>query len=108
MFLSRHTLPLEYSAQIDKDTGTWTGEARVPMDYFPPDVSLFNAYAIHGTGEGRKYEALYEVSGPQADFHRIEKFQPADFTEIMPGNRGSQLSSLWRVAIEEDKLKKKD
>ena len=104
----RHTLPLEYTAEIDRDTGTWTGEARIPMDYFPPDVSLFNAYAIHGTGEERKYEALYEVSGPQADFHRIDKFQPADFKDIMPGNRGSGLSSLWRVAIEEDKLKKKD
>ena len=78
------------------------------MAYFPPDVTLFNAYAIHGTGEERKYEALYEVSGPQADFHRIEKFQPADFKDIMPGNKGSELSSLWRVAIEEDKLKEKD
>ena len=70
----RHTLPLEYSASIDHAAGVWTGEARIPGDYFPPDVTLFNAYAIHGTGEGRAYEALYESSGPQADFHRSHKY----------------------------------
>ena len=66
----RHTLPLEFSASIDHNAGVWTGEARIPADYFPPNVTLFNAYAIHGTGEDRAYEALYESSGPQADFHR--------------------------------------
>ena len=70
----RHTLPLEYSASIDHAAGVWTGEARIPGDYFPPDVTLFNAYAIHGTGEDRAYEALYESSGPQADFHRSHKY----------------------------------
>ena len=66
----RHTLPLEYSASIDNSTNTWSGEARIPKEYFPPDVSLYNAYAIHGTGHDRVYEALYESSGPQPDFHR--------------------------------------
>ena len=55
---------------INNETMTWTGEARIPADYFPPEVTLFNAYAIHGTADDRKYEALYESSGPQADFHR--------------------------------------
>ena len=68
--ICRHTLPLEYRASIDNNTGLWTGHARIPGDYFPPDVTLFNAYAIHGTGEDRVYEALYESSGPQPDFHR--------------------------------------
>ena len=63
-------MPLEYTATINRETKTWSGEARVPLSYFPPDVTLFNAYAIHGTGEERKYEALFEVSGPQPDFHR--------------------------------------
>ena len=70
----RHTLPLEYSASIDQAAGVWRGEARIPGDYFPPDVTLFNAYAIHGTGADRAYEALYESSGPQADFHRSNIF----------------------------------
>ena len=66
----RHTLPLAYRARIDHAAGVWAGEARIPADYFPPNVTLFNAYAIHGAGEDRAYEALYESSGPQADFHR--------------------------------------
>ena len=104
----------------------WRGEARLPRDYFPPDVTLFNAYAIHGTQDtDRFYEALYESSGPQPDFHRcvnndmfyvktysmlhtlkfrLEKFQPIDFSKILPTNAGSELSSLWRVSIEESKL----
>ena len=71
-------------------------------------MTLFNAYAIHGTEEERKYEALFEVSGPQPDFHRIEKFQPLDFSQIMPGNKGGELSALWRISIEEDKVKNKE
>ena len=100
-------MPLEYTAAINRETKTWSGEARIPLDYFPPDVSLFNAFAIHGSGEQRKYEALFEVPGPQPDFHRIDKFQPVNFSAIMPGNKGGQLSALWRVSIEEDKLKNK-
>ena len=51
--LSRHSLPLDYSAEINRDSKSWIGRARIPTSYFPPDVSLFNAYAIHGTGEER-------------------------------------------------------
>jgi len=104
----KHTLPLEYSATINNETMTWTGEARIPADYFPPEVTLFNAYAIHGTADDRKYEALYESSGPQADFHRLEKFQPIEFSELLPSNKGSELSSLWKVSIEESELAKQD
>ena len=102
----RHTLPLEYSATINNSTGTWSGKARIPADYFPPDVTLFNAYAIHGTGDERKYEALYESSGPQPDFHRLEKFQPIDFSKLQPKNKDSELSALWRVSIEESEMAK--
>ena len=105
-FMFRHTLPLEYSASISNSTGTWTGRARIPANYFPPDVTLFNAYAIHGTGDGRIYEALYESSGPQPDFHRLEKFQPIEFSRLLPNNKGSELSALWRVSIEESELAK--
>ena len=44
---------MDYSASIIEDKKVWTGFARVPVDYFPPNISLFNAYAIHGTGDGR-------------------------------------------------------
>ena len=35
------------------------GEAVIPREYFPPGVTKFNAYAIHGEDEDRIYEALY-------------------------------------------------
>ena len=52
-------LPLEFKSTIDG--GQWQGEAIIPASYFPPKVNKFNAYAIHGEGDGRVYEALYPV-----------------------------------------------
>ena len=49
----RHSLPMDYSAKIDEERKMWTGIARVPADYFPPNVNRWNAYAIHGTDESR-------------------------------------------------------
>ena len=57
-------LPLEFSVKIE--TNVWQGEATLPHTYFPPCVSKFNAYAIHGSKEKRMYEALYPVK--QGDF----------------------------------------
>eukprot|EP00092_Neocalanus_flemingeri_P007627 GFUD01008231.1.p1 GENE.GFUD01008231.1~~GFUD01008231.1.p1 ORF type:complete len:1056 (+),score=227.00 GFUD01008231.1:78-3170(+) len=104
----KHSLPLDYSAVIDKVAKSWTGTARIPVSYFPPDVSLFNAYAIHGTGEDRVYEALYEVSGPQADFHRLNKFQEIDLSTLIPGNKGAKLPAIWEMSIAESNLGNQD
>lgn len=104
----KHSLPLDYTAVIDRVTNSWTGTARIPTSYFPPDVSLFNAYAIHGTGEDRVYEALYEVSGPQADFHRIEKFQKIEFDKLIPENKGAKLPAIWEMSIAESMMGKHD
>jgi len=52
-------LPLKF--KVTTDGNKWQGEAVIPSDYFPPKVSKFNAYAIHGEGEGRVYEALNPV-----------------------------------------------
>lgn len=41
---------------------TWKGTAVIPLEYFPPDVTKINAYAIHGSGDERQYEALYPAS----------------------------------------------
>ncbi|KAJ7371665.1 hypothetical protein OS493_023688 [Desmophyllum pertusum] len=42
--------------------------------YFPPGVRKMNAYAIHGSGSGRRYESLYPASADvkNPDFHRLE------------------------------------
>merc|ERR1719150_3301803 len=101
----KHSLPMDYSASIDKEKQTWTGTARVPGSYFPPDVTRWNAYAIHGTDDSRKYEALFESSGPQPDFHRLEKFKPLKLGDILEGNEGQQLSSVWETALMEENAK---
>ena len=44
---------MDYSAKIDRKRKMWTGRARVPAAYFPPNVNRWNAYAIHGTGNSR-------------------------------------------------------
>ena len=74
----KHSFPIEYEAQIDKENGSWTGKAKIPKEYFPPGVNKMNAYAINGPSDGRIYKALYPVPGPQADYHRLEFFVPFD------------------------------
>jgi hypothetical protein len=57
---------MTYDSTIKGDT--WQGNAVIPSSYFPPRVSRFNAYAIHGSGSGRTYEALYPApEGKHAD-----------------------------------------
>jgi len=91
----KHSLPLVYTAQIDRNQSVWTGLAQIPKSYFPPNITKFNAYAIHGPATHRKYEALYEVSGDKPNFHRLDKFQ------AFPYRINTQLSSMWQVAMEE-------
>lgn len=94
-------LPLDYKAKINGKT--WEGKARIPAEYFPPDVNLFNAYAIHGSGDNRQYEALYPVptgAFDQPDFHRLEYFQSIPFGTILPNNSGSELSKIWQDALD--------
>ena len=58
-------------------------------------------YAIHGVGEDRVYEALYESRGPQPDFHRLEKFRPVDLSSLLGEEVNTQLSDTWRQALVE-------
>ena len=50
---NRHSLPIVYTAEIDEKDKKWKGKARVPSSYFPPNVSKFNAFAIHGVEDER-------------------------------------------------------
>jgi len=101
----KHSLPLYYEAKISEDGKSWTGQAIIPGSYFPPNVTRFNGYAIHGTGEGRRYETVFEVSGPQPDFHRINKFGDLDLKTIIPSNERSEHSGIWKQALAEEKMK---
>lgn len=65
-------LPLEFQASRRSDR--WTGEALLPDAWRPPGALKVNAFAIHGTGEGRRYLAATPLPGPQPDFHRLGHF----------------------------------
>ncbi len=70
-------LPLEYETRIDA-TGVldaWCGVALLDRALLPPPPHRINAYAIHGTGDKRRYLALYPGPGEGPDFHRLECFE---------------------------------
>ncbi|CAL4067950.1 unnamed protein product [Meganyctiphanes norvegica] len=93
-----HSLALDYFA--NRDESTWTGSAMIPPTYFPPNVTRMNAYAIHGVGDNRVYQALYPAPADSAapDFHRLELFQPLDFEYQVKDN--SEYSDIWLDAID--------
>lgn len=99
----KHSLPLE-PVQITRDTSTkrWTSSALIPDEYFPPNVTSLNAYAIHGTGESRQYLALSPVPTGKfeaPEFHRLEYFKPTDLSSVLPVNSGSEWSDTWKAAL---------
>lgn len=59
----------------------WHGTAVVANDKLPPNISHFNAYAIHGSDDERIYLSLFPApenssNYTQPDFHRLELFEP--------------------------------
>ena len=90
-------LPLDFTTHITKDR--WTGRATIPYHYFPPKVTKFNAYAIHGSGTNRTYESLYPVPAgnySDPDFHKLEYFQPIDFTHMLKNWSPTYTSEEWK------------
>jgi len=86
----RDKLPLykkNYVAEINGTKNRWTGRAVIPNCYLPPDITKFNAYAIHGSDDLRIYKSLFpatkgELEGP--DFHALKYFGDIDFESILP------------------------
>ncbi|XP_022086732.1 UPF0462 protein C4orf33 homolog [Acanthaster planci] len=92
-------LSLVFQSAINSDEGTWRGRAKIPLEYLPPGVKRFNAYAIHGSDEQRMYEALYHApkgKHDNPDFHRLEYFHEIDLTDVIPSNLTSK---LWEIAM---------
>ncbi|XP_071774251.2 UPF0462 protein C4orf33 homolog isoform X1 [Centroberyx gerrardi] len=93
-------LPMSFNAKIVGDK--WIGEALLPWRFFPPNVNKMNSYAIHGSGEGRTYEALYPVpredlaEGQKPNFHLLEYFQNFRLQSIMGEGWVQPESDLWK------------
>ncbi len=56
----RHSLFIDFKV-INRTADYWKGEAIIPADLLPPNVTKMNAYAIHGSGDKTVYESLYPV-----------------------------------------------
>ncbi|KAM4708127.1 UPF0462 protein C4orf33 homolog isoform 1-T1 [Discoglossus pictus] len=97
-------LELQFTADITSNWGKWHGSALIPWSYFPPDVDMMNSYAIHGSGIGRVYEALYPIppeeisNGQGPNFHRLEYFKAFSLKCIMGDEWEQPSSSLWESA----------
>ncbi|KAG7458840.1 hypothetical protein MATL_G00224930 [Megalops atlanticus] len=94
-------LPLSFQATVDG--GKWKGTALLPWKYFPPGVNKMNSYAIHGSGVGRTYEALYPIpreeiaEGQKPNFHLLEYFQDFRLQAIMGEDWVQPESDLWKT-----------
>jgi hypothetical protein len=94
----KEQLPLNFKAIIEGHK--WKGSAVIPWTYFPQGVNRFNAYAIHGSGNRRVYEALYPVPHQQftePDFHRLDYFGQVNFDAVWPTSwpHDDDLPQLW-------------
>ncbi|XP_031965672.1 UPF0462 protein C4orf33 homolog [Corvus moneduloides] len=93
-------LPLEF--EVTRMKTKWEGKALLPWSYFPPWTDKFNAFAIHGSGEERKYEALYPVprhelqEGQKPDFHRLEFFKDLNLKELTGEDWEQPESDMWK------------
>merc|ERR1719322_334041 len=102
----KHSLPLSYSAQINRTAKRWYGKAVIPLNYFPPQVDRFNAYAIHDQQNEPIYKSLYASKGAQPDFHDLPSFKK--FNALPSLKNINQLSSTWQDAIKENEEKESE
>lgn len=64
--------------RADIEGGRWRGEASIPIGWIPIGLDRLNAFAIHGTGQGRRHLAWKPTGGPRPDFHRLAAFGSFD------------------------------
>ncbi|XP_061441032.1 UPF0462 protein C4orf33 homolog [Rhineura floridana] len=95
----KQELPLMF--EVSRISAKWNGRAHLPWSYFPPATNKFNAYAIHGSGVNRTYEALYPVpqheieTNQKPDFHRLEYFKCLNLKLLMEEDWKQPGSDLW-------------
>ena len=86
----------------------WHCMLEIPLAYLPGNVSKFNAYGLHGSGEDRHYEALYAVTDgsiKEPDFHNLHFFGRIDTKRIIPEGYNRQVfddmkyGNLWNEGL---------
>ncbi len=60
--------------RVESHGPRWRGFATLPIAWLPEPVNRWNAFAIHGSAEERRYLAAHPVPGDRPDFHRIDRF----------------------------------
>ncbi len=68
----RKEIPMQYEA-LDGD-GRWVGNGFVERKWLPEKIVRANAFAIHTTGDKRRYCCHTPLPGPQPDFHQPDRF----------------------------------
>ena len=72
----RDGLRIDHEAHVDGDR--WWGCARIPRSWIPQACERLNAYAMHGSGEARRYLAWRPrrdvTPTMQPDFHHLPSF----------------------------------
>lgn len=63
---------LDYRAKIEGNR--WRGIAHIPIAWLPLETTRLNAFAMHGTGQKRRYLAWRPTRGQRPDFHRLAEF----------------------------------
>lgn len=89
----------------------WHCTVEIPLAYLPGNISKFNAYAMHGSGEDRHYEALYPVTDgtlKEPDFHNLNFFGRIDSRKIIPDGYNRKVfddmkyGNLWSEGLKSD------
>ncbi|XP_062991287.1 UPF0462 protein C4orf33 homolog [Elgaria multicarinata webbii] len=95
----KQELPLMF--EVSRTSAKWNGRAHLPWSYFPPATDKFNAFAIHGSGVDRTYEALYPIlqheiqKEQKPDFHRLEYFKSLNLKPLTGEDWKQPISDLW-------------
>ncbi|XP_042322496.1 UPF0462 protein C4orf33-like isoform X1 [Sceloporus undulatus] len=97
----KQELPLTF--EVSRTSTNWIGKAHLPWSYFPPATDKFNAFAIHGSGVDRTYEALFPIpqleiqKEQKPDFHRLEYFKRFNLKLLMGDAWKQPDSDLWAL-----------
>ena len=67
-------VPVELERRLDGER--WRARATVATEGLGLPPAGWNAFAIHGQGQQRRYLAASPVPGPAPDFHQPERFPP--------------------------------